>query len=106
MLKRNGCAIVLALVCVFIVSMTIYGNKFASAQKDRVILRGFPGNGTVQMFDTLTSDARVISEQPDETICAKIGGPFDGSEAGISMSFYRLNCGGMVGYVNVRWATR
>lgn len=68
-----------------------------------VILQGAPGNSVVQMFDSLSDDASVVATFSNGTECQKSGRLHQVSVAGVSMSFYRINCHGTGGYVNSRW---
>ena len=68
-----------------------------------VILQGAPGNSVVQMFDSLSDDASVVATFRNGTECQKSGRLHQVSVAGVSMSFYRINCHGTGGYVNSRW---
>lgn len=81
------------------------GGISVSAKANQLTLYGFPGNGSVQMFDTLTEDAKVMAEIPDGTVCDKLSGPTEVNEYGVKMSFYFVDCGGKVGFVNARWVT-
>jgi len=69
---------------------------------DQVILRPATGN-IVQMFDSAGVDATVVRQFPAGTSCTKFGGPTTYTVEGISMSFYRLTCNGVTGYVNAKW---
>lgn len=67
-------------------------------------LRAAPGNNWVQMFDTLI-------ERPNEKVtifddgfrCTKLSDLLRVGEGPHAMYFYKLNCGGKIGYVNKNW---
>lgn len=73
------------------------------ANANAVTLRPPVGQTMVQMFDTLAADAEVIARLNGGTHCTKLGEATDVAEEGISMSFYKLECNGRTGYVNVKW---
>lgn len=68
-----------------------------------VILQAAPGDSVVQMFGSLSDDASVIAAFRSGTECQKSGRLRQVTVAGVSMSFYRINCHGTGGYVNSRW---
>lgn len=68
-----------------------------------VILQAAQGNSVVQMFGSLSDDASVIATFRSGTECRKYGRLHHVTVAGVSMSFYRINCHGTGGYVNSKW---
>ena len=71
-----------------------------------VYLTAAPGNSVVQMFDSMFDSAKVIRTFPAGSTCAFVGGPWQTSESGITMSFYKLTCDNTSGYVNAKWVSR
>ena len=56
------------------------------------------------MFEKVgAGDEGKVSRFPDGTSCQALGGPTTVSVEGISMTFRRLTCNGIIGYVNVKW---
>lgn len=70
-----------------------------------VTLQAASGNNQVQMFDALRSDA-TISTFRDGFRCSQISSRLRYEEGGVVMFFYKLDCGGKVGYVNAKWVRR
>lgn len=98
-----GLLIAATIIVGIFVPPRLTGGISVSTKSNQVTLYGFPGNGSVQMFDTLAEDAKVMAEIPDGTACDKLSGPTDVNEYGVKMSFYFVDCGGKVGFVNARW---
>jgi hypothetical protein len=57
----------------------------------------------VQMFDTISSDDSIVTRFATGLQCAKLSGPHDITESGVSMRFYKLECMGKTDYVNTKW---
>ena len=110
-----GCMawLVLAALALMIVSGILNGATGGSGQAassdtsrdgSRMTLSAAPINPQVQMFDTLHDEPDLkVTTFPNGTVCTKLGGPFVVEPEVSPMYFYRLNCNGITGYVNVRW---
>jgi hypothetical protein len=71
-------------------------------QSKTVHVHAAPGNTTVQMFEWMTGGGKSYFLMDGET-CTKVDGPWSTSESGIPMSFYKLTCGNISGYVNAKF---
>lgn len=104
--RANVVLVALALFFVLILGAGLFlrdAPATSPSPPNEVTLQGFPGNGSVQLFDTLGDDAQVIATIPDGTVCANLGPKLDGSQSGVEMYFYQVECNGTLGFVNVRW---
>ena len=72
------------------------------ADTKTVHVHAAPGNSTVQMFDSMYSNSQARLLMDGDT-CTKLDGPWATSESGIRLSFYKLQCGPMVGWVNAKY---
>jgi hypothetical protein len=101
--------IIVVLLLMGVLVIATRANEAASVEavarpQNSVTLQAAPGNTEVQMFEHVGSgDEGKVSRFPDGASCTKFGGPTPVSVEGISMSFYRLTCNGVTGYVNVKW---
>lgn len=69
-----------------------------------VTLRAAPGNTNVQMFDELRDGLDVkVTTFPDGMKCTKASDLLRYGYGDTAMFFYKLNCGGTLGYVNADW---
>lgn len=90
------------IVLLFICSAIFLGQALLG--DGTVTLEAAPGNSKVQMFDTLT-------ERPNEKVstfrdgfrCSKLSDLLRVGEGPHAMYFYKLDCGGKIGYVNANW---
>jgi hypothetical protein len=72
--------------------------------QNTVTLQAAPGNNIVQMFEKVgAGDEGKVSHFPDGTTCKALGGPTAVNIEGISMTFRRVTCNGITGYVNAKW---
>lgn len=78
-------------------------SSYQDAHDAAVTLHAGPGNSVVQMFDSMFASAQVVGTLPDGSSCALVDGPLQTADSGISMSFYKLRCDNMTGYVNSKW---
>jgi hypothetical protein len=72
----------------------------------QVFLNVPAGSDQVQMFDRLgVTDKEASHFFPDRTVCTVIERRVYYEAAGIPLEFYKLDCGGTIGYVNSRWVS-
>lgn len=69
---------------------------------DTVTLHPAQVNTIVQMFDTLEGEPNVVTF-PAGTACQKLSNSIAYHDGGPPLYFYKLDCGGTIGYVNVMW---
>lgn len=77
----------------------------AAQLPNQVTLKASPISHIAQMFEHVgLGDEDVTAHFADGTPCTKLGGPtpVDFGD-GMVLSFYKLDCAGVIGYVNVRW---
>ena len=73
----------------------------------QVFLKAPPESDQVQMFNQIgVLDKDASHFFPDRTICTVIESRIRYVAAGIPLEFYKLDCGGTIGYVNSRWVSR
>lgn len=105
---KNGCLVAFLVIIGGFLLFGLFAAQQADspvnrAQANTVTLRAAPGNTVVQIFDSTGAQAAVIRQLPNGTTCSKISGPTAVNVEGISMSFYKLSCADVAGYVNAKW---
>lgn len=86
-----------------IAALGYLGINYHNATDANVTLYAAPGNSAVSMFSSMTASAEMVRSFPDGYACTKLDGPWKTSDSGVSMSFYKLSCGGQSGWVNAKW---
>jgi hypothetical protein len=91
----------IALATVIAVSVVLFWVA-VHADSKTIHVHAAPGNNTVQMFDSMfaNSKARLLM---DGDTCTKLDGPWSTSDSGVTLRFYKLQCGNMTGWVNANW---
>ena len=104
---KNGCLVVCLLIFGGFLAFGLLSARYATThptQSSRLVILRAAGD-TVQMFDSMGADATLVRQFSSGTTCTLLNGPTRATVAGISMQFYKLNCGGTAGYVNAKWVT-
>jgi hypothetical protein len=74
-----------------------------NAGEMHVTLDANPRYINVQLFNGVQATSKVVATLPVGTQCTALETPHSTTLQGIAMTFYHLDCGGTVGYVNARW---
>lgn len=99
-----GC-LLLILFCLAAVNVWVNpGTVSVNPSRSDVTLRAASGNSQVQMFDVLKDGPNLnVTTFRDGYQCSKIGDLIRFGEGNTAMFFYKLECGGRIGYVNADW---
>lgn len=68
-----------------------------------VTLDANPRYISVHIFEGEQATGKVVATLPVGTRCAALEVPHSTTLQGMTLTFYHLDCGGTVGYVNARW---
>lgn len=105
----TGCTVVFVLMLLMLVAIGV--RTFQSGPTTRttttvssneVLLRAVTSDSKVQMFDRLDINPKIITF-PDGFGCRKLSGPIPYNDGFGNIYFYKLDCNGHIGYVNVQW---
>lgn len=96
-----NCLTWIPIVLIFLCGAIFLGQ--AMLRGNNVTLRAAPGNTKVQMFDTLIEGQDKVTTFRDGFRCTKLSDWHRIGEGPHAMYFYKLDCGGKIGYVNANW---
>lgn len=101
---RIFAVLLVLLVGANVISGFFFPGNNSARSSSHVTLRSAPGNGTVQMLSELRDDPDVrVTTFGDGMGCTKVSDLLRYGNGDTAMFFYRLNCGGTIGYVNADW---